>query len=302
MKVLRAEELGMCFGVRDALQVLDEVADPSRVTIHGELVHNREVLHDLDRRGFLRSPEGERPVPSTPVVLVTAHGISERERARLEGAGKQLIDTTCPLVRKAHAAAQQLQQQGCRVLVVGKRDHVEVRGLAEDLRDPIVLGSTTDVTTWLDRKLGLVFQTTTQVEVADAIEAAVRAANPHAELVVADTVCSPTKARVEALRGLLPRIDALVVVGGRNSNNTKQLVRTAEQAGVRTLHVENERELEAAWFRGVETVGLTAGTSTLARTVDAVHQRLCELAAEVSALAPAQAGAMMRGCPSAPAT
>lgn len=302
MKVLRAEELGMCFGVRDALEVVAAVEDPSRVTIHGELVHNVEVLRELDRRGFARSPEGERPVPATPVVLVTAHGISERERARLQGAGKQLIDTTCPLVQKAHAAAQRLQAEGCRVLVVGRRDHVEVRGLAEDLCEPVVLGSIADVATWPEKKLGLVFQTTTQVEVADAIEAAVRAQNPHADVVVADTICSPTKARVEALRALLPQVDLLVVVGGRNSNNTKQLVRTAEAKGVRVRHVEHEGELEAGWFEGVGAVGLTAGTSTLARTIDAVHQRLLALAAEGSALAPAQAGAMMRGCPSAPAT
>jgi 4-hydroxy-3-methylbut-2-enyl diphosphate reductase len=278
MKVLRAEELGMCFGVRDALQAMAAIEDPARVTIHGELVHNHEVLRDLDRRGFRRSPEGERPVPETPVVLVTAHGISERERARLAAAGKQIVDTTCPLVHKAHAAAQQLQRQGCRVLVVGKQGHVEVRGIVEDLRDAVVLGSVDDVVPWPDAMLGLVFQTTTQVEVAFAIEAAVRERNPHAELVVADTICSPTKARVAALRALLPQVDALVVVGGKNSNNTKQLVRTAEAAGVRTVHVEHEGELEAAWFAGVAAVGLTAGTSTLARTIYAVHQRLCAIA------------------------
>ena len=253
MKILRAEELGMCFGVRDALHVLDQVSDPTAVTIHGELVHNPEVLRDLDRRGFTRSPEGERQVPEKPVVLVTAHGISERERTRLEAAGKQLIDTTCPLVQKAHAAAQQLQRQGCRVVVLGKRDHVEVLGIIEDLTDAIVVTTAANVATWPDAHLGVVVH-------------------------FADTICSPTKARVDALRALLPRIDALVVVGGHNSNNTKQLVASAAEQGVPALHIERASELDDQWFDGRAVVGLTAGTSTLARTIDEVHEALLAIA------------------------
>src|SRR5690606_31947767 len=107
--------------------------------------------------------------------------------------------TTCPLVRKAHAAAQELQAEGRRVVVIGRRDHVEVRGIVEDLRAPIVVGGTADVATWPDARLGVVCQTTTQVEVAATILAAIRSANPHADVRFVDTICSPTKARVDAL-------------------------------------------------------------------------------------------------------
>ncbi|MEQ1633024.1 MAG: 4-hydroxy-3-methylbut-2-enyl diphosphate reductase [Planctomycetota bacterium] len=286
MLILRAAELGMCFGVRDALDVIEAVPNPTDVTIHGELVHNQEVLRDLDRRGFAHSNEDARPVPSTPVVLVTAHGISDRERDRLRQAGKQLIDTTCPLVQKAHAAAQQLQREGYRVIVFGKRDHVEVRGIIEDLERPIVVGSPADVASWPDSKLGVVCQTTTQSEVAASLLALVRAQNPHASVRFADTICSPTKARIEALTDLLPRIDALVVIGGHNSNNTKQLVRTAEAHGVPTLHVENAAELNAEWFAGHSVVGLTAGTSTLRQTIDEVHAALVRLDGAVRASPP----------------
>ncbi|HEX6810272.1 MAG TPA: 4-hydroxy-3-methylbut-2-enyl diphosphate reductase [Planctomycetota bacterium] len=285
MQILRATEMGMCFGVRDALSTLERVARPDEVTIHGELVHNGEVLSMLDRRGFQRSPEAARDVPQTPVVLVTAHGISARERNRLVGAGKQIVDTTCPLVQKAHELAQQLQSEGRRVVVIGRRDHVEVRGIVEDLRDPIVVGGPGDVATWPEKHLGVVSQTTTQVAAADAIVAAIRAANPQADVLVVDTICSPTKARIAALDALLPRIDALVVVGGHDSNNTKQLVARAERAGVPTLHVESARELDAHWFLGRRVVGLTAGTSTLQRTIDEVHGWLsrCAMAASPTA-------------------
>src|SRR5262245_26038145 len=98
MRVIRATDLGLCFGVRDALQLVDELAEPETVTIHGELVHNEEVQRDLAGRGFHFSPERHRQaLPVTPRVVVTAHGVSERERQRLLQAGKEVIDTTCPL-------------------------------------------------------------------------------------------------------------------------------------------------------------------------------------------------------------
>jgi 4-hydroxy-3-methylbut-2-enyl diphosphate reductase len=277
MQVLRADAMGMCFGVRDALAALGRIDDPAAVTMHGELVHNPEVLAMLDRRGFHRQDEVRRGVPATPIVLVTAHGISERERRRLREAGKQLLDTTCPLVQKAHDAAKELAAEGRRVVVIGRAGHVEVRGLVEDLERPLVVGAEADVATWPDPRLGIVCQTTTPVDQAAALIRSIRAANPHADVREIDTVCSPTKARLEALQQLLPRVDTMVVVGGRGSNNTRQLVQRAEAAGVRTLHVESARELDPAWFAGCRVVGLTAGTSTLTRTIDEVAGWLLRL-------------------------
>jgi 4-hydroxy-3-methylbut-2-enyl diphosphate reductase len=284
MRIVRADELGMCFGVRDALAVLDGIAEPQAVTIHGELVHNTDVLGLLDRRGFHRSPESARPVPATPSVLITAHGISERERARLAAAGKQLIDTTCPLVRRAHDAAQVLAAEGRRVIVIGRRGHVEVQGLVEDLHEPIVVGGVDEVVTWPEPRLGVVCQTTTQEAVAAAVVAAVRARNPHADVRFLDTICSPTKVRVAAVDALLTRVDALVVVGGRDSNNTRQLVLRGERAGVPTLHATGAGDLVADWFAGRRLVGLTAGTSTPDAAIAAVLARLRTIANEVAGI------------------
>ncbi|MCA8974436.1 MAG: 4-hydroxy-3-methylbut-2-enyl diphosphate reductase [Planctomycetes bacterium] len=278
MIILEAAEHGMCFGVRDALAILDRTADPTAVTIHGELVHNGEVLRELDRRGFRRTAEAERPLPATPTVMVTAHGISERERHRLTAAGKVLVDTTCPLVQKAHEAAQALQQEGRRVIVIGRPGHVEVRGIVEDLDRPIVVGAPGDVTTWPERRLGVLCQTTTRAATAVAIVAAIRAANPHADVCYRDTICSPTKARVQALDDLLPRIDGLVVVGGIDSNNTRQLAMTATNAGVDAIRIESADQLNPSWLHGRRVVGLTAGTSTPDRTIAAVRDRLRWLA------------------------
>lgn len=276
--VLRAAELGMCFGVRDALRAIDGVAAPHEVTIHGELVHNPLVQHGLAARGFHRSPEDSRPVPATPAVLITAHGISARERERLQRAGKRILDTTCPLVARAHGAAAALAAEGRRIVVLGKHGHVEVRGVIEDHAGALVVESEADVRDFGASRLGVLCQTTLPTAAAAALLAAIRRANAHADVRFVDTVCAPTKARQEALRDLLQRVDALVVVGGRGSNNTRQLVAAALAAGVAAFHVEGPEDLDPAALRRHRVVGLTAGTSTLPGTVDAVERALREQA------------------------
>ena len=134
VKIIRAGEMGMCFGVRDALQIVNEVADPTEVTIHGELVHNPRVIHQLQVAGFVHASETKRQnVTGTPRVLITAHGVSDKERMRLNSHGKELIDTTCPLVRRAHDAAMKLAAEGRHILLSGKPGHVAVQGIVEDL-------------------------------------------------------------------------------------------------------------------------------------------------------------------------
>lgn len=277
MQVLMAEELGFCFGVRDALAVARTLDDPTSVTVHGELVHNEAVLRELDARGLHRQGEHARAVPVTPRVLITAHGVSHRERARLHAAGKTLIDTTCPLVRRVHTAAQRLADAGYFVVVLGKHGHVEVRGIVEDLPRCTVVESPTDIATWPATRLGIVCQTTLPLHDAEALTDRIRAANPGAEVRFVDTVCDPTKRRIRAIEELAPRVDAFVIVGGKNSNNTKQLVRLAEQLGVRTVHVQGAADLEPAWFRACRVVGLGAGTSTLDATIAEVRAVLSEI-------------------------
>jgi 4-hydroxy-3-methylbut-2-enyl diphosphate reductase len=275
MRVIRAEEMGMCFGVRDALAILDSVPTPAETTIHGELVHNQVVLEQLRSRGFPMVAEADRGnLPSTPDVLVTAHGISDAERRRLEDAGKRLVDTTCPLVLRAHRAAQGLRNLGYHVLVIGKVGHVEVRGIVEDLESFDVIENADDVRAYPSRRLGVICQTTATERQVQRIRAAVEAANPEAEIRFVDTVCRPTKLRQRSLERLLSQVDAMVIVGGRNSNNTKELVARCRERGIPTLHVQHADELDAQWFEGRETVGLSAGTSTLDTTIEEVHRAL----------------------------
>ncbi len=269
----------MCFGVRDALRAIERVEEPEVVTIHGELVHNEVVLRQLDDRGFNSVDESNRnAVPQTSHVLITAHGVSDRERGRLEASGLKLIDTTCPLVRRAHAAALQLRDEGRHVIVVGKPSHVEVRGLVDDLPSYSIVERACDVESYPHDRLGIIAQTTSIDQTVDQIRAAIIAQNPNADIRFIDTVCLPTKDHQRSLERLIDEVDAIVVVGGRNSNNTRALAERARERGRPALHVQDESELDIDWFHPEWTVGLTAGTSTLDTTIDAVHNALTALA------------------------
>src|SRR5918998_2324024 len=160
MRVIRADVMGMCFGVRDALKIIGSIGEPGEVTIHGELVHNEVVLTGLRERGFAMADESERrTLPETSTVLITAHGISDRERARLSAGGKRLVDTTCPLVTRAHQAAMTLQAEGYHVLVVGRPGHVEVQGIVEDLESYTLLPGPESVIEFPHARLGVMCQT-----------------------------------------------------------------------------------------------------------------------------------------------
>ena len=275
MRVIRAEILGLCFGVRDALRVISAVSAPERTTILGELVHNPLVLAEIGRIGFRSAAERDRErVPQTPNVLITAHGISDRRRASLQAAGKRLIDTTCPLVSRVHQVAQRLARDGYHILLIGHAGHVEVEGIVEDLESFDVISTPEDVTTYSQVKLGVISQSTTPETLADEVRRAAVALNPQADIRYVDTICHPTKEHQRALDRLLDQVSNVVVVGGRNSNNTRELVRRCRERDAMVQHVESASEIDRTWFDGMETVGLTAGTSTLDATIDEVHEVL----------------------------
>ena len=248
------------------------------MTVFGQLVHNEAVSRELAGRGFALLEEAGREAAnvSTPRVMVTAHGVSDRQRAALLAAGKEVVDTTCPLVRKAHQAAVGLARAGFFVVVVGKRGHVEVEGLTGDLPAGryAVVERVDQVACYNTSRIGLIAQTTGVEREVRAIVARVQEVHPRSEVRFVNTICMPTRERQRALERLLEQVDVLVVVGGRQSNNTRQLVSRAREAGVRTLHVAAAAGLTEDMFWPGEIVGLTAGTSTLPETIAGVKARL----------------------------
>jgi 4-hydroxy-3-methylbut-2-en-1-yl diphosphate reductase len=278
MKILLAEHFGMCFGVRDAISEAEQLAIEGPLTILGELVHNPLVRQRLRAQGVSEASLDETRSTSKR-VMITAHGASDHKRERWRAAGFEVFDGTCPLVGQAHDQLKRLVAVGYFPVVIGKRGHVEVRGLTEDFPDAVIVDFAEDVAKLpLRPRYGVISQTTQPIEHARAIVAAIQKRHPQSEVRFVDTVCKPTKDRQSALRKLIAEADTIVVVGGRESNNTRQLVATCRLAGRRFIHIERAEELDAKDFVNVEVVGLTAGTSTLRETVEAVLKRLEKIA------------------------
>ena len=275
MKILRATHLGMCFGVRDAVALALRQSKSQPLTILGDLVHNETVLKTLREQGV--KIEHQVAAVPTATVVITAHGASERTRARARGRGLQVLDATCPLVHHAHQAVGRLVREGFHPVIIGRRDHVEVRGLTEDLAEYDVVLSEQDVASLADRpRFGIAAQTTQPIDKVHHLVELIRERFPGSVVRFIDTVCQPTKQRQSAAIELARQCDVVIVIGGAHSNNTRELVTTCERHCRRVHHAQDASDLCSTWFMERDTIGITAGTSTPDETIIAIEQWLKE--------------------------
>jgi len=269
----------MCFGVRDAIALALERARREPLTILGDLVHNETVLAELRARGVNIAQTAA--ALTTGEVMITAHGASAKAIEGVRASGLAVTEATCPLVHVAHRAVANLVREGFHPVVVGKRGHVEVRGVTEDLAEYDVVLTEADVFELRERpRFGIAAQTTQPIERVRHLVSLIRRRFPGSEVRFVDTVCQPTKQRQNAAVELAQRSEVVVVIGGAHSNNTQELVRTCEQHCARVHHVQTDGDLRPEWFEGAEMVGLTAGTSTPEATIAAVEDWLTRFAAE----------------------
>src|SRR3954466_11514725 len=277
MRILRATHLGMCFGVRDAIALALEHADAGPLTILGDLVHNPTVLSALDEKGI--AVARDIAAVKTSTLMVTGDRTSERPLARTRALGLPVIEATCPLVRVAHRAVAALARDGYHIVIVGQRDHVEVRGLTGDLDCFDVVLEDKDVLALEERpRFGIAAQTTQSVEKVRRIVQLIRHRFPQSEVRFFDTVCKPTKERQSAAIEMAAQADVVIVVGGRSSTNTRERVKTCARYCARVHHVQTDGYVQAEWFEGMTVIGLTAGTSTPDEVIDRVEARIhqCE--------------------------
>jgi 4-hydroxy-3-methylbut-2-enyl diphosphate reductase len=263
----------MCFGVRDAIDLaLAQNASPP-LTILGELAHNGTVLAGLRARG-LRMENRVEDV-TTPAVMITAHGTSDKTLQALRERGLRVLEGTCPLVHYAHRAVKTLVRDHCHPVIIGRRDHVEVRGLTEDLAEFDVILTEDDVFGLAERpRFGVAAQTTQPADRVRHLLGVMRRRFPRSEIRFIDTVCRPTKLRQESAVEVARQADVVVVVGGAHSNNTRELAATCAQHCGRVHQVETAAGLREEWFAEAASVGLTAGTSTPDWIVDGVEEWL----------------------------
>ena len=281
IRIIHAQHLGMCFGVRDAIALAYEHAASKPLTILGDLVHNAVVSADLRARGIAIAHD--LADVNTPTVMVTAHGASERALAETRARGFEVVEATCPLVHVAHKAVRALVRDGYHPVIVGQRGHVEVRGLTGDLEHFDVVLDDEDVLALQPHpKIGVAAQTTQSIVKVRHVVDLITRRFPESVVRFVDTVCRPTKDRQIAAVDLARQSDLVIIIGGSNSNNTRELVETCRRYCTRVYHVQTFADLRPAWFADVRTVGVTAGTSTPDEVIDEVDRRIREFANPVS--------------------
>ncbi len=277
-EVIEADHYGMCFGVKAAIAKAQQMAERSPVTVLGDLAHNGTVKKSMTKRGAIHGDLTDH-MASTKHVIITAHGAADKDRRRWADKGHRVVDTTCPLVHKAHGALSSLVAKSYAPVVIGKAGHVEVRGLTGDFPNTKVVLTKKDVAALqIDAdKIGVISQTTQQLSHVVEIVKALEARFPSAEVKFIDTVCRPTKDRQIALLKLCVQVEIVIVVGGSNSNNTTQLVEKCRKLGCIAYHVQSPQDIRELWFSDISKVGLTAGTSTPDSDIARVKKRLLEL-------------------------
>lgn len=287
MKITLASAMGTCFGVQDAIDMALDPAFKNRLTVVGQLVHNPQSVERLRANGVCIVERDQIDAITTPNVMITAHGAADRTKAELEGRGFTVYDATCPLVVRLHKLALWLQRKGYFVVIVGQQDHVEIKGVVGNLADCVVIAGIEEVAALAGRKrIGVVSQTTNRMEKVEAVVRAIRALPSVEEVRFIDTICQPVKDRQRAINDLLAEdIDLGIVVGGRNSSNTRKLLDLIQDRGVEGHHIERADELCEEWFHGCCHIGITAGTSTPQDVIEEVAEAVRALVARLQAAA-----------------
>jgi 4-hydroxy-3-methylbut-2-enyl diphosphate reductase len=284
MQVIKAKELGFCMGVRRAVDMMEEATgDLGPLTSLGSTVHNPQVVEKLRARGV--EVIGTLEAVDARPVAITAHGVGPQVLRDLEARGAQIVDTTCPIVTRAQQWAKKLTDEGFGVIVFGDPDHKEVRGILGWASGKVVtMRSAAELDAplpdWMPSRVGVLSQTTeTEGHFAQFVQ---RLLTVHmdriSELRVINTLCNATTSQQAATEELARDVGLMIVVGGRESANTRHLAEVAREHGCETYHVESAAEIEAGWLAGYEKVGVAAGASTPDFVVDEVVDRVYALA------------------------
>lgn len=281
MKITLAQAMGTCFGVQDAIDMALDPAFKDRLTIVGQLVHNPQTTERLKANGVRIVERDQVDQITTEAVMITAHGASDATKQMLRDKGFTVYDATCPLVIRLHKLARFLEREGYFPVVIGEASHVEVRGVVGNLRSAVVVHDEADIEQLQGhRRIGVVSQTTNRPEMVQRLLAAIRAKPWVEDMRFCDTICQPVKERQQAIGVLLGQdIDLGIVIGGRNSANTRKLQELIADKGIEAHHIEDPEHLDEAWFVGKHHVGITAGTSTPQDVIEAVHARVLAIIA-----------------------
>jgi 4-hydroxy-3-methylbut-2-enyl diphosphate reductase len=265
-----AKTMGFCFGVKRAVDEIEKLKNGEDVFVLGKLIHNPQVIEQLERDGIkmIDSFEGV----DKGVVVISAHGVPDKTIEGVKERGVKVVDLTCPLVKKVHDITKEEEKKGRKVIIFGDEGHTEVKGIVGNLKNYKVIKDLLELNDEDKKgKITLVSQTTRDVKQFNEISAKIKEMNQDSE--IKDTICIATKDRQSSSIELAKKSELMIVVGGKMSSNTKRLAEICSKF-CETKYIETENELEMDWFLGKEKVGITAGASTSSDTINRVKETI----------------------------
>ena len=278
MNIRKAVHAGYCWGVERALDIVTDTAAAhpgETVRTLGPIIHNPQVVQSLEEKG-VQSVNGLDEM-SEGTVIIRTHGVPPETYEQARAQGLNVIDATCPLVTLVQNKAKQLVQEGYHLVIFGNPRHPEVIGtIGHAGGKATVIERPADVENiHLPKRVGVVVQTTQEIELL--AELLSQLAPRCKEIKIFNTICNPTIERQEAARELARDVQVVIVVGGKNSSNTRHLAEVCREEGAVAYHIEEAAELDPVWVKGVANVGITAGASTPGWLMDQVIERIQQI-------------------------
>ncbi len=276
MEIILARQAGFCFGVKRATQMAFEAADKGGQTFTlGPIIHSPQVVQKLEDMGVKVLKELSELESGT--IIIRSHGVTSAELEEAVRKELEIVDATCPFVKKAQEHVQSLSTAGYDVVVVGDADHPEVQGIVSYAKGKVYVVGSGEEAARLPRMsmIGVVAQTTQSFEnLEDVVRQCLKLGS---ELRVFHTICDATAVRQEAAKELARQVDCVIVIGGFNSGNTKRLAEVCAELQPHTHHIETAQQLDPNWFDCVARVGVTAGASTPKWLIDEVLERISQI-------------------------
>jgi 4-hydroxy-3-methylbut-2-enyl diphosphate reductase len=276
MKVIVAKTAGFCFGVKRAVNIAFRVSRKKLNGVYtlGPIIHNPQVVERLRQKGIIPI-EDIKKKKDIEALIIRTHGIPLHLSKKISSLGYEIIDATCPFVKRAQYYAKLLSEEGYQVIIMGEREHPEVTGLMSYASGDVIVVNEKNPIPRLKSKVGIVVQTTQPLE---ALKRVLSNAIEYAkEIKVYNTICNSTALRLKETEEMAKKVDVMVVVGGKNSANTTQLAKLCRSLSVPTYHIETSSEIKDIWFKGAKRVGITAGASTPEWIIKEVEGRIKDI-------------------------
>lgn len=275
MQIIVAKRAGFCFGVKRALDIAFNFAKDTKEGVFtlGPLIHNPQVVDKLATDGV--KPTEDIHSSEIKTLIIRTHGVAPKIYDDIAKMGYNLVDATCPFVKKAQRYAQKLKEEGYQVLIVGDRKHPEVQSLLGFAGDNAMVVSANGPFPALKHKVGIIVQTTQPAEALEKVTTYVLGSAK--EIKIYNTICDSTAQRLEETKELAKIVDTMIVVGGKNSANTTQLTNLSMKICAKVYHIETADEIRSGWFKGDKKVGITGGASTPQWIINEVVEKIKEI-------------------------